>query len=155
MGLNEEVAGIKTKLGTMDVSIDALTTATQAGNYATGVPSTATPFTAMSAVITGVTAVAVKTGTAGKIMYITQVYAVNKTTGEDQAIILGEATTAATVTDNLAIVAASDIDGLTAIDRGQTFVPALRTTAAKSIAAKGVISGIGDCYVVVNGYTQA
>ena len=106
-------------------------------------------------VVTGTTAVALKTGTASKIMYITQIYAVNKSTGQDQAIILGEATTAATVTDNLAIIQASDIDGLTANDLGRTFVPALRTTASKSIAVKGAISGIGDCYVVANGYTQA
>ena len=148
------LSGIKTKLGEMETSLDANTTAIEAGNYATGVPSTATPFTAMSAVVTGVTAVALKTGTSAKIMYITQLYAVNKTTTEDQAIVLGEATTAAILTDSLAIIAASDVGG-TEVDRGMTFVPALRTTASKSLAVAGAISGIGDCYVVVNGYTQA
>ena len=150
MGLNEELAAINSKLSGLDTSIDAVTTALTTAQYPVGIPSGATPFTAVSAVITGLTYITVKAGTAGKSMYITQILAVNKTTTEDQALNIQVGTT-----NIKAVVPCQDIDGLTANQQGVVFVPPLVTTAAKALRAGGMISGVGDVYCMVNGYLEA
>lgn len=117
-----------------------------------GVPATATPFTAQSAVNTGAAAVALKAAVSGKRHWITEIEIVNKTAGEYPVAELTE-----DYAGTPAILATLVPMPVSATSMGQIvqkFSPPLVVTAGKSIGFQ-LQSTTGDCYARIGGYVEA
>jgi hypothetical protein len=111
-------------------------------------PDDAVPFSAANATeITTTTKQTIKTGTAGKRLFITQAQAFNKTTTEDQILRLRHGTT------DLAILHPADVADSYEKKGGMLeFDPPLVIPAGTDLDGIGVIANVGDCVVFVNGY---
>jgi hypothetical protein len=115
-----------------------------------GLPDDATPLGgAVNATdITTTTKQTIVTATAGKRMFITQASCYNKTTTEDQIIMLRHGTT------DIAILHPADIADAYEKKGGMvTFDPPLIVPAGVDLDGIGVIALVGDCVVFVNGYS--
>jgi hypothetical protein len=113
-----------------------------------GLPDDAVPFAAVNATdITTTTKQTIKTATAGKRMFITQASCYNKTTIEDQILMLRHGTT------DIAILHPVDIaDSHGRAPLVRTFDPPLVIPTGVDLDGIGVIALVGDCVIDVNGY---
>ncbi len=114
-----------------------------------GLPEDAVPFSAMNATkIETTTKQTIKAATAGKRMFVTQAVAANETTTEDQILKLRHGTT------DIAILHPADIADAPTAGHGQmyTYDPPLVIPAGVDLDGIGLIAGVGDCYIAVNGY---
>ena len=113
-----------------------------------GLPDDAVPFSAVNVVdIDDAVKQTIYAGVPGKRMFITQASCYNKTTTEDQILMLRHGTT------DIAILHPTDIAD--SHGRGgdhQTFDPPLVTPAGVDLDGIGVIATSGDCVIAVNGY---
>jgi len=116
------------------------------------IPTATTSFSAVNAAdITTTTAVAIKAGTAGKQIYITQALAINKTTTEDNDYYLQSSATTPVV---YAVIPGQDVDALEAPVQMTTFDPPIKCTAGKGVDGIGVIATQGDTRIMINGYIE-
>ena len=113
-----------------------------------GLPEDAVPFSAVNAVdITTTTKQTIKAAVAGKRMFLTQANCYNKTTTEDQILMLRHGTT------DIAILHPVDVaEGSASRGDKQTFDPPLVIPTSTDLDGIGVIAAVGDCVIAVNGY---
>ena len=113
-----------------------------------GLPDDAEPFSAVNATdITTTTKQTIKAGVVGKKHYITQAVAYNKTTTEDQILMIRHGTT------DIAILHPADVADAHG-DHGKqyNFDPPLQVPAGVDVDGIGVIAAVGDCVIALNGY---
>jgi len=113
-----------------------------------GLPSDATPFSAVNAAaITTTTLQVIKAGAAGVRMFITSIEVVNHKNTEDQVIMVGDEDDVF-----IACLVAQDADALTSVPLKRDYYPPLVVAANKDLEGIGLIALKGDCFVSVNGF---
>jgi len=136
-------------VGTIDTNIAAILAAQTGALIRHGIPATATPFSAVNAAaITTTTHIAIKAAVPAKRHWITQAFAVNITAAELQllAIEVGGV--------NVALL--SPDDGADANPgKVQRYMPPIECAAGEAIYGIGLIAVVGDCFIAVQGFTEA
>ncbi len=113
-----------------------------------GLPDDAEPFCAVNATdVTTTTKQTIKAGTAGKRLFVTEIDAYNKTTTEDQILMLRHGTTDVAMFHPLDI--ALDVAHP---NQPKRFDPPIVIPAGVDLDVIGVIAAKGDCVMMANGY---
>jgi len=113
-----------------------------------GLPDDAVPFSAVNATkLETTTLQVIKAGAANVRMFITQIEVVNFTTTEDQVVMIGDEDDVF-----IACIVAQDADALTSNPMVHNYFPPLIVAANKDLECIGLLAGVGDVHVSVNGY---
>ena len=113
-----------------------------------GLPDDAVPFAAVNATdIETTTKQTIKAATAGKRMFVVQANSYNKTTTENQILMLRHGTTDVAILHPADIVDSHGDHGR--IDR---YSPPIVIPVGVDLDGIGVIANVGDCVIAVSGY---
>lgn len=111
-------------------------------------PDDAAPFTEVNTSdITTTTKQTIKSGVSGKCIYVTEAACYNKTTGENQILMLRHGST------DVAILHPEDIADPHGVKGGRrVFTPPIKIPVGVDLDGIGVIATVGDCVIECRGY---